>query len=239
MIAILGASGYVGKGLARVLAERDRGPIHLFTRQPDRLAGDSWPTHVVCCALESFDARGFDLVINAIGAGDPARVSAIGEDILDITREWDERVLKSLRPGKPLYAYISSGVVYSAVGATDDDPSPSRLENSSPYLNAKLQTESRHRSLPDLAILDIRMFSFADAGIDVAGSFFLAQLCKSIVSGGAFRTSRSDIIRDYAGARELCDLIDCWRLAGAQNRAVDLYTRAPVSKHTILKNAIS
>lgn len=243
MIAVLGATGYIGRSLAHALA-RDGRAVHLFARRPEKLRKDAWPSHVVCRALAEFQAGEFGLVINAIGAGDPTRVAEIGSGILDITHEWDQRVLASLRQGKTRYVFLSSGIVYGQFGSAARADSVltlpvNRLEHVSPYLISKLYAEARHRFLPDQAILDVRVFGYADAAIDVRGSFFLAQLAKSIVSGNPFVTSQNDMIRDYAGARELCQLIDCWECAGAPNLAADLYTRGAVSKSLLLQHAVT
>src|SRR5262249_54346653 len=110
MIAILGATGTIGRSLAYILARHPEG-LALFARNPSSLADESWPAQVSVLALEEFEARSFDLVINAIGAGDPARIAVIGADILNVSRTWDERVLDTMAP-KSRYIFLSSGVVY-------------------------------------------------------------------------------------------------------------------------------
>src|SRR5262245_60128847 len=110
MIAILGATGTVGRSLAYAFARRSK-RLALFARNPSRLAQEGWPAEVSVHALEQFEAGPFDLVINAIGAGDPGRVAAIGADILDITRTWDQRILDTMG-SDTRYVFMSSGVVY-------------------------------------------------------------------------------------------------------------------------------
>ena len=110
MIAILGATGYIGRSLARRLAQTGERLV-LYARNPSRLADEGWPAHVGLCAVADFDASSFNLVVNAIGAADPARIDALGAEILDVTLAWDQRVLTTMGP-ETRYAFLSSGAVY-------------------------------------------------------------------------------------------------------------------------------
>ena len=237
MIAILGASGYVGGSLARVLSARGE-PLWLFCRDPSALARNRWPDHVRPASLAEFSAAEFGLVVNAIGAGDPARVAALGADILTLTQHWDERVLSTMT-GETRYVFLSSGAIYGALNEPAEDATAlrlpvNRLESTSPYAIAKLAAEVRHRHRPDSRILDVRVFGFADRTIALGGRFFLSELARSVADKTPFITSPADMVRDYAGAVELEALITHWLAADAPNRVVDLYTREPMVKSAIL-----
>lgn len=243
MIAVLGATGTIGRSLARHLAAGLR-PLALYARNPGRLADEAWPAHVELRALADLDAGPFSLVVNALGAGDPARVAAMGADILDVTQAWDARVLATMGPDTR-YVFLSSGAIYGAgfgapVTAEAQLSLPvNRLETVPPYTASKLVAEIRHRNDPGRAILDLRVFGYADPAIPLDGTFFLAELARSVVRGTPFVTSPADMVRDYAGAAELAALIAAWEMAGAPNTALDLYTRAPVSKSALLELAAS
>ena len=237
MIAILGASGYVGGSLARVLSARGE-QLWLFCRDPSVLARNRWPDHVRPASLAEFSAAEFGLVVNAIGAGDPARVAAMGADILTLTQYWDERVLSTM-VGHTRYVFLSSGAIYGALNEPAEDATElrlpvNRLESVSPYAIAKLAAEVRHRHRPDSRILDVRIFGFADRTIALGGRFFLSDMARSVADGTPLITSPADMVRDYAGAVELEALMAHWLGAGAPNRAVDLYTREPMVKSAIL-----
>jgi nucleoside-diphosphate-sugar epimerase len=240
VIAILGATGYIGRSLARCYAETDPRPLVLFARSPERLRGDAWPDHVTLLPLDCFAAGGFDLIVNAIGAGDPRRVAALGAQVLDLTGQWDRAVLDGLGE-RNRYVFLSSGAIYGAGGAAGGDGVPelaiNALDRVPPYTAAKLIAELTHRNLPERSILDLRVFAYADAGIPLNGRFFLAELALSLVRREVFVTAPEDMIRDYAGAVELKALIDCWEGVGAPNGAADLYTRDPVAKHKLLAAA--
>ncbi|MGF6313333.1 nucleoside-diphosphate-sugar epimerase [Bradyrhizobium sp. i1.8.4] len=242
MIAILGATGYVGSSLARVLASRGHEPLALFTRRPIALGADFWPDNVSIRALGAFQASEFELVINAIGAGSPTRVAEFGGEILNITRTWDGHVLSTMSAGTR-YVFLSSGAIYGGEFSepVDEDSRVSvpvnRLGSVPAYTLAKLEAEARHRFLPQRAILDVRIFGYADIAIPLESRFFLSDLARSIACNEVFVTSPDPMMRDYAGALELAAVIDCWQLADAPNLAVDLYTQSPVSKHELLELA--
>jgi NAD dependent epimerase/dehydratase family enzyme len=98
VIAILGATGYVGRSLARHIAAATDEPLVLFARAPARLADETWRPSVTLADLARFDAGSFDLVINAIGRGEPSQVRALGAQIMEISESWDHRVLTTMGP---------------------------------------------------------------------------------------------------------------------------------------------
>jgi nucleoside-diphosphate-sugar epimerase len=239
VIAVLGATGYVGGSIGRLLADEGQ-PVAMFARDLKRLADQPWPPGVELRDLAAFNAGEFSLVINAIGAGDPSRVSAMGADILDVTAVWDQRVLESMGP-QTRYVFLSSGAVYGTqfdhpVSADSEISLPVNfLARVPPYILAKLQAEMRHRLARSRAILDLRIFGYADPSIDLDGSFFLAKLARCIRDRKVFVTSSEDMVRDYSGAQELRSLIGGWEAGGAPNCPLDLYTTSPASKRDLLK----
>lgn len=242
MIAVLGATGAVGLSLARKLSYDPRG-LTLFARHPKRLAAEVFPSSVPLRPLDDFTAAKFDVVINAIGAGDPARVAAMGSEIIEVTATWDRRILETMAPDTR-YVFLSSGAVYAASddvrGAIASAPAPGNGPNAlPPYVLAKLEAELRHRRLPERSILDLRVFAFADITLPLGGRFFLSELARSIILQTVFKTTPEDMIRDYAGGSEMVDLIACWEANGARNGAFDLYTKAPARKRDILDLASS
>jgi nucleoside-diphosphate-sugar epimerase len=239
MIGILGATGYTGLSIGREIARRATEPLVLLARSPDVLRGLIWPDHVSIRSLDGFRADQFDLVVNAIGAGAPRKVAALGTEILHISRYWDERVLDTMA-SRTQYVFLSSGAVYgttlSAPVTQDSELSipVNRLEAFPAYVLAKLNAEKAHRTLPDISILDVRIFAYADISVPLSGGFFLSDLVRSIMYKETFSTSSEPLVRDYVGTVELLSMIDCWRAAGAPNRALDIYSLAPVEKANLL-----
>jgi len=241
MIAILGATGTLGLSLAHEFAADPRGLV-LFARHPDRLANEPFAFPVGICPLGEFKAADFDLVINAIGAGDPGRVAAIGAGILEITDRWDGRVLDTM-DARTRYVFLSSGAVHGhdlsepvggdgrlSIPVNDRAVLP-------PYIMAKILAEARHRRLFNQSILDLRVFAYADAALPRDARFFLCELARSIGSQLPFKTSATDMVRDYASRTEVAAMIRCWEAAGAGNIALDVYTTAPARKSDILRIA--
>src|SRR3954447_8015889 len=111
MKAILGATGTIGRSLARKWAADSTDTLVLFARRAETLAREAWPRHVSVRPIDDFNAGEFDLVLNAVGAGDPARISAMGQEVLEITQKWDDRVLSTMSAGTR-YVFLSSGIVY-------------------------------------------------------------------------------------------------------------------------------
>jgi nucleoside-diphosphate-sugar epimerase len=175
MIAILGATGYIGRSLARRMAVDGQEPLVLFARNPASFADEVWPEHVSHRSVADFHAGDFDVVINAIGAGDPGRVANIGAEILDVTQAWDNRVTSTMGP-RTRYVFLSSGAVYGSsferpIGAHSVLSLPvNQLGTVAPYTYA----EARHR--------------------------YLAELARSIATRLPFVTTPHDMVRDYAGA---------------------------------------
>jgi nucleoside-diphosphate-sugar epimerase len=242
MKAILGATGTIGRSLARKWSADDTDPVVLFARNAQALSLEAWPPHISVRHVDDFSGQDFDLIVNAIGAGDPARITAMGTEALNITHKWDDRILSTMN-SKTWYVFLSSGIIYggnfdrpAAAGANLDLP-VNRLGSISPYLAAKLHAELRHRHSPDRSILDIRIFGYADATMPHDGSSFLADLARAIRRSEGIITSPEDMVRDYAGVEELDALIQCWVQADTPNQSYDLYTLEPVAKHELLELA--
>lgn len=239
MIAILGSTGYIGCSLARLIAQNEEQRLTLFARDLTKITLEAWPSNVSHSSLEKFDAGRFDLVINAIGVGDPSRVATTGTNIFELTRVWDQCILSTMGT-QTKYVYISSGAVYGSClkQAVDENSIVSlpinQLVLASPYTLSKICAEAGHRYASDRAILDIRVFGYSDPSISQSGSFFLSHLARSVATKCPLVTSHDDMVRDYAGVSELHALIMSWLNSKSPNRAFDLYTRSPVSKLNLL-----
>ena len=121
-IAFLGSSSQIAKGLLREFHNDDKHHFYLFTRDTESF--NKWINSAKLNSpqvkLESFEkfnsSHEFDLIINFIGIGDPAKALKMGSKIFDITYEYDQLVLDYLtfHPNTK-YIFISSGVVYGDI----------------------------------------------------------------------------------------------------------------------------
>ncbi|MCQ0987997.1 NAD-dependent epimerase/dehydratase family protein [Jiella marina] len=237
-IAILGATGQIGRGLSR--AYHDRARLTLFARRPDRAASLAEADGIKAEALP-FDrlADGeFDLIINAVGDGVPGRIRAAGADILDVTAHFDAFCLSYLERHPTCgYVFLSTGAIYGPdyAGALRPEQAPqASLAPDNFYARAKLEAEDRHRRLSRHSIADVRLFGYVSPEIDLGSDFLVAQMLDALVERAVFVTQPADIVRDYVGLRDLVGLIDAWIGAGRRNGGYDLLSAAPTSKMRIL-----
>ena len=251
-VAILGASGHIGRSLAAAMGGFEGGGAELFlyARKPDAVADfvsaqKIKGAHVL--EIGRFGIDPVDVVINAVGAGDPARVQALDSGIFHLTEEFDNRVLDYLgkRP-EALYVNMSSGAVYGsdfAEPARDNSVHAvpvNRLEPSRFYSIAKLNAEAKHRAHPGLNIVDLRVFSYFSRFIDISGRFFMAELARALMDKQTFVTTPVEMDRDHLVPADMVRLIECvigrWRSGvGPVNAALDCYTLAPSGKFELLE----
>jgi nucleoside-diphosphate-sugar epimerase len=103
------------------------------------------------------------------------------------------------------------------------------------YAVSKLYAECRHRALPHLKIVDIRIFNYFSHTQDLSARFFITDLLRAIKSNETFLTSPDNIVRDYIGPDDFYQLIDCIMKSSIKNDVVDCCSKAPIDKFTLLK----
>ncbi len=245
-IAILGASGHIGTALAHEYAQRTGARLDLYTRRPEfieaRTASWSPRAEIRCRPLAALELSDVDLVVNALGAGDPEKIKALGNSIVSLTLEWEAAITQALAASpRALYVFLSSGAVYGRLvdeGAGRDGRvsfAVNEWRSDEVYGLAKFVAEAAHRARPDRRILDVRIFEFVSPFIDVGGRYFLSELFASLVDGTVFRTGAADMVRDYVDGTDLAALIDCFLLRSDANLAVDIFTLRPAAKFEILE----
>lgn len=246
-IAILGATSQIAQDF--IQSVRGRAPLDfgLFARQPDvvreRLAGASFCRPPVIGDFASFMSQTdpFDAVVNFIGSGNPAATARIGASILDVTHEFDSLAVEYIRnyPGCR-YIFFSSGAVYGRgfLEPADENTNAlvavNNLEPTDWYGLAKLYAECRHRALSNLPIVDVRIFNYFSASLDIEARFLITDMLRAIMHGDVFQTSRENIMRDYVGPSEICELVLRVLESPPMNVAVDCFTKAPIDKISML-----
>ena len=247
-IAILGATSQIAKDLVLSFSGLSNHELTLFARRPEVVTqwlaivglSDRYPI----ADFEFFCAdEHFDVIINFVGSGDPAKTLAMGASIFDVTLEYDEMALGYLRQHpKCRYLFLSSGAVY---GSSFDEPVDANskavvaINNLQPqdwYRVAKLYAECRHRSLSHLPIVDILVFNYFSHTQNISARFFIADILRAIQSGEVLITSLDNIVRDYIGPDDFHQLVSLILAAQPSNDVVDCYTKAPVDKMTLLSN---
>lgn len=244
-IAILGATSQIARDLILSFSGTPDVHLHLFARRPDEvrkwLASAGLPERYPADEFSMFAKKEFDAVINFVGAGDPARLAAMGNSIFDVTLRFDEMVLEYLtRHPACRYLFLSSGSAYGSrfnEPAKRDTPAVVAINNLAPhewYGVAKLHAECRHRAYPELSITDIRVFNYFSRTQDISARFLITDMLRAIRDKTVLKTSPDYIVRDFLHPSDFHRLVSALLAAPAANAAVDCYSRAPIDKPNLL-----
>ena len=163
-IAILGGTSHIARAITPYLLESGA-QVTLFARNPGKLA-DS-PCRVIGDFAELMNGK-YDLLINCIGAGTPKELAGDYNRWFTVLEKFDNLALEYLQKvnRQALYVMFSSGAVYGRKNLAPAEEnsvwelSPNKIAVPDYYALAKIYSEAKHRSLPDLRIADLRIFSF-------------------------------------------------------------------------------
>ncbi len=237
-IAILGATGYIGTSLSREFAmQKETIDLYLFSRSQEKILslkesikelGEQSNNYFY--SKDVFHNHTYDVIINCTGVSDLTTLTEQPDQIIDITESMDIIILEYLKK-KPdtMYINMSSGAVHNTPGAGSSTMTPADF-----YTFAKKEAEKKHRSLGNLSIVDIRIFSFFSRYVNPKSHFLMSEIVDCITNNKVFETSGEDIIRDYISPHDLCALILCIINKKKINDAYDAYSKSPVSKFEIL-----
>src|SRR3989338_1176347 len=244
-IAILGATSQIARDLIASFSVAADKQLHLFARRPDEVTKWLASTGLSgCYQADNFSAfanHEFDAVINFVGVGNPAQALAMGNSIFDITLRFDELVLDYLQVHPACrYLFLSSGAAY---GSSFNEPSKpetpavvaiNNLEPHEWYGVAKLHAECRHRSHPELPIIDIRVFNYFSRTQNLSARFLITDILRAIRDHHVLNTSPDYIVRDFLHPSDFYKLVSALLAAPAANTAVDCYSLAPIDKPKLL-----
>ncbi|MEI7842803.1 MAG: NAD-dependent epimerase/dehydratase family protein [Gallionellaceae bacterium] len=244
-IAILGATSQIARDLIVSFSGETDKHLQLFARRPDEVT--KWLVSIGLSGrypvdgFSEFAKQEFDAVINFVGVGNPAQAVAMGNTIFDVTHRFDEMVLDYLRSHLSCrYLFLSSGAAYGSIfnePAKSDTPAIVPINNLSPhdwYGVAKLFAECRHRSHPELPIIDIRVFNYFSRTQDINARYLITDVLRAIRDKIVLKTSDEFIIRDYLHPSDFYQLVSVLLKAPATNNVVDCYSKAPIDKPTLL-----
>ena len=246
-IAIIGATSQIAKDLILSFSNSDTHDLSLFARHPDEvtcwLVHNNFKNRYKSYAYAEFLNLEYDLIINFVGVGDPAKSLTMGSPIFEATLQYDELALSYLKTHSSCrYFFLSSGAAYGSnfsQPTTRETPATFPINNIQPsdwYGMAKLHAEYRHRSYPDLAIVDIRVFNYFSHTQDISSRFLITDIIRSIHDNTILKTSSDYIVRDFMHPSDFFNLINALISAPPVNIAVDCYTLAPIDKPDLLLN---
>ncbi len=245
-IAILGATSQIAKDLIISFQGQDDKQLYLFARRPkevrDWLEIIGQRGRYSVNGFSDFANHDFDVVINFVGVGNPARAVVMGNSIFDITLKFDEMVLSYLQQNpRCRYLFLSSGAAY---GSSFNEPAAidtvatvpiNQLAPQDWYGVAKLYAECRHRALPEYSIIDIRVFNYFSSTQDINARFLITDIIRAIRDDSVLISSDINIVRDYIHPSDFYRLIETFVDISEINAVVDCYSLAPIDKFSLLE----
>ena len=237
-IAILGGTSHIARSLTPHLLDAGMG-VTLFARTPEKLKNSPCPVEQ---DFSNLHKECYDLVINCIGAGTPKELASDYNRWFSVLEHFDNLALDYLKTvnSSALYVMFSSGAVYgrkNGTPATEESSwsfFPNRVTVPDYYAISKIYSEAKHRSLPQLRIADLRIFSYFSSHIALDSGYFMTDLVTALLRGESFGTSPVNILRDYPHPADLARLILRCAAEPAINTAVDVASSSSVSKTEIL-----
>lgn len=248
-IAILGATSNIAKDLIFSFVKKNtKFNISLFSRDNSKVK--AWvenkkiSNNISLIGLYSdFSTKDkYDVIINFVGIGDPAKAIEMGSSILDTTLIFDTMAIEYLNKNPSTkYLFLSSGAAYGSenfsVNVNNQSEARFKINNLKSqdwYSIAKLHAECRHRSCSDKSIIDIRVFNYINSSIDLSSRFLITDALRSIMKNNDFKTSSKNIIRDYIGPDDFYNLIMSLIMYGELNDSIDCFTKLPIDKFSML-----
>ncbi len=243
-VAIMGATSHIAKGLISRFLTADDTSLVLFSRSATRirefLSGSSAEIHE---GYGDFNAGRYDVVINCVGTGAPNVLKGNSRKWFTLTEEFDNLALNYLNTvnGDALYVNFSSGAIYGINGSEfcgESTPAvlhPNHLIPADFYTVARLNSEAKHRSMKELRIADLRIFSYFSRYADPSLGYFMTDVLKALLSRTPLVTRANDMIRDYVDPDDLYALVRICMAQEAINTALDAYSAAPAGKFEILE----
>jgi nucleoside-diphosphate-sugar epimerase len=245
-VALLGASSQIARDLIQEFVMRRKDiELKLYARSHQEmnnwLACASGKLGIACKPTEFFGQDHYDAIINLVGSGDPKLTADLDTKIVDITSQFDTKVMNYLEKHQHArYIYFSSGAVYSTgyTSPIDQDSSiwdeSTCISSKAWYALSKIQAEQRHRSARDFCIFDIRLFSYFSASQNPQAGYLMSDILKSIQSSTVLATDSKNMGRDYVGPRDIFHLIECLLFTESANFSLDTYSASPISKQDII-----
>jgi len=239
-IAILGATSHIAKNLIYYFRTDKQYRLFLFARNVAKVHEFLDITSVSVDTVYGFDeflSGNFDAIINCVGFADPVKQKNAGIELFLLTEHFDNIALSYLK-NHPDTKYInfSSGAIYGSAmnqPVLTGDKATIEISPMNPvdfYRISKLHQEAKHRSFPDLNIVDIRLFSFFSRFIDRDAGFLMSEIVRALDQGIPLKTTSTEVYRDYISPYDLSVLVKSIIENRFFNGSVDTYSKASIAK---------
>jgi len=245
-VAILGATGHIGKGLIFNFKDDETIELHCYVRNIEKIQFFTKQIdykNAILKKIEEFNEDQIDVVINCTGMADllASNIKEQDKTIFELTEKFDNLILDYIRINpSTLYINFSSGAVY---GTSFEQPvsittkptiEVNPILSEDYYRIAKLNSEAKHRLLNDFRIIDIRIFSYFSRFIDLKNKYLMTDILSSIKENRILKTSATNIIRDYIHPKDLSYLVKSLFEIEKGNFSCDVRSKMPISKMDIL-----
>jgi nucleoside-diphosphate-sugar epimerase len=243
-IAIFGATGHIAKNLIYYFSKNTEDKLFLFSRNHKKsenfisnLISDK---NIVCDTYENIFSHHFDVIINCIGISNPSEISKYKNEILPLSKKYDDLIIEYLKKNNSSqYLNLSSGAVFGDFSQPVNDASLFKQSINDSFINsyslAKIYSETNHRLLHSLNIIDIRIFNFFSRFINLNTDFLIPEIIRSINKNEEFITNKQNFFRDFIHPEDLFKLINLCIKNPKLNIAFDTYSTSPISKYSILE----
>jgi len=243
--AILGATSHIAKNLIFHFCLKNEYELFLFARNEkaviDFLQTINKEKRIEVLNFNKFPYFEYDVVINCVGIGDPQRLKKVGGELFFITEYYDNLVLNYLTSHEQtIYINFSSGAVYGTAfeyNVTEESIASiavNKIGNADYYRIAKLNSEAKHRSLTNLHIIDLRVFSFFSRFINLEANFLICDMIRCLKERRIFYTNNIDIVRDYVAPSDLFSLVELCIDRNKKNLVLDVYSAKPIRKSELI-----
>lgn len=244
-VAILGATGHVGKCLTAALLESSRFHLTAVVRNAEKLDAflgtQSLGGECARCSFDEFQSGEYDAVVNCVGVGDPA-VLGSGASLYTLTEHFDAMTMGYLaRRPQARHISFSSGAAYCgdfAKPASEESAAVVPVNAIAPtdhYGIAKLASEAKHRAAAEFSMVDFRLFGLFSRYADFNARYFMNAVYNAIASNERLAVGPENIVRDYIAPDDMASLLVSVLDAEPQNDVFDLYSAAPVAKFEALE----
>ena len=247
-IAIFGSTGHIGKNLISFFIKNNDFKIFLFSRDIKKFESLKmiFSDTMSFNTYDDFGKNEYDVVINCVGISNPNAFEKNSRSIFDTAEFYDTMVLDYLKNfPTTLYINLSSGAVFGREFDKPVDDSSTykfdinEINKDEMYSISKMYLESKHRSLPDLNIVDLRIFGFFSRFIDVNAGFFMSELLQALKNKSEFITDKKDFVRDYVNPNDFYDLTKNCIANKKINDVFDVYSKEIISKFEILEECFN
>lgn len=243
-IAILGATGYIGRALLYEFQKDSKVQVIGYSRDVEVAKKTLGDYKVVFDNIRTYGQlmnEEYDIIINATGIGSPKKLNSNPSAVFEVTEQMDHMVFQYLdKYPKTRIFNLSSGAIYGLSAGDYVAPNSvasfpvNSLNAKDGYALAKLHSEVRHRTKKEFFIVDLRVFAFVSRFLDTEDSFLVSEIAKCLKEDTELKTKSGDIVRDFTTASDIVSVVRFLMSKEPLNDVFDMRSVESVSKHQLL-----